>query len=385
MTGIKEDKQVLVKAQAKENTALGFNAAQAATFNAMNDMSIALSAAGDKRRNELRPFYQMNTNTAGKALQEIGASETPHMAALVQQNTLAGRVISDRLSTAFSLQPVQVNVPVNHLADNGKKDGLKVNMELPVAQDNNAWVKFTKNWGDLDGGASYHGQAISGGYDRRLNKNWRGGVFLSYQAMSLGAASSSGNIYDTRLGLYAGYHKNAADAYLYADYGWIRNKMQRSLGMMGLGAEAKYDAHLLEIGGVLPTMLVPAIILFAMSWWLDILSMGETEARSLGANINVIRNIAIACATLMTASSVCISGTIGWVGLVIPHFARMCVGPNNTKLIPTAGLMGGIFMLLVDTATRTLTVAEMPVSILTGLIGAPFYALLLYRQRRTIS
>ncbi|WP_303758265.1 autotransporter domain-containing protein [Selenomonas ruminantium] len=249
MTGIKEDKQVLVKAQAKENTALGFNAAQAATFNAMNDMSIALSAAGDNRRNELRPFYQMNAKTAGKALQEIGASETPHMAALVQQNTLAGRVISDRLSTAFSLQPVQVNVPVNHLADSEKTDGLKVNMELPVTQDNNAWVKFTKNWGDLDGGASYHGQAISGGYDRQLNKNWRGGVFLSYQAMSLGAASGSGNIYDTRLGLYAGYHKNAADAYLYADYGWIRNKMQRSLGMMGLGAEAEYDAHLLEIGG----------------------------------------------------------------------------------------------------------------------------------------
>lgn len=140
-----------------------------------------------------------------------------------------------------------------------------------------------------------------------------------------------------------------------------------------------------EIGSVLPAMIIPAVILFAMSWWLDILSMGETEAKSLGANIKVIRNIAIACATLMTASSVCISGTIGWVGLVIPHFARMCVGPNNTKLIPTAGLMGGIFLLLVDTATRTLSVTEMPVSILTGLIGAPFYALLLYRQRRTIS
>lgn len=140
-----------------------------------------------------------------------------------------------------------------------------------------------------------------------------------------------------------------------------------------------------EIGSVLPTMLIPAVILFAMSWWLDILSMGETEAKSLGANIRVIRNLAIACATLMTASAVCISGTIGWVGLVIPHFARMFVGPNNTKLLPTACLMGGIFMLLVDTVTRTISVAEMPVSILTGLIGAPFYALLLYRQRRSIS
>ncbi len=140
-----------------------------------------------------------------------------------------------------------------------------------------------------------------------------------------------------------------------------------------------------EIRSVILTMVIPMLILFGMSWWLDILSMGESEAKSLGANIKLIRNVAIACATLMTASSVCISGTIGWIGLVIPHFARMCVGPNNTKLIPTAGLMGGIFLLLVDTITRTISMAEMPVSILTGLIGAPFYAVLLYRQRKTIS
>lgn len=140
-----------------------------------------------------------------------------------------------------------------------------------------------------------------------------------------------------------------------------------------------------EIKSVILTMLIPMVILFAMSWWLDILSMGESEAKSLGANITVVRNIAIACATLMTASSVCISGSIGWIGLVIPHFARMCVGPNNTKLIPAAGLMGGIFLLLVDTLTRTISIAEMPVSILTGLIGAPFYAILLYRQRKTLS
>lgn len=140
-----------------------------------------------------------------------------------------------------------------------------------------------------------------------------------------------------------------------------------------------------EIKSIILTMAIPAVILMAMSWWIDILSMGESEAKSLGANISVIRNIAIACATLMTASSVCISGTIGWIGLVIPHFARMIVGPNNTKLIPAAGLMGGIFLLLVDTLTRTIGVAEMPVSILTGLIGAPFYAILLYRQRKTLS
>jgi uncharacterized protein with beta-barrel porin domain len=124
-----------------------------------------------------------------------------------------------------------------------------MNMELPMAQDNNAWVKFTKNWGDLKGGASYHGSAISGGYDRRMNDNWRGGVFLSYQTMGLGTESSSANIYDTRFGVYAGYHKNAADAFIYADYGWVRNKLHRGIGMLGLGAEAKYNANLIEIGG----------------------------------------------------------------------------------------------------------------------------------------
>lgn len=140
-----------------------------------------------------------------------------------------------------------------------------------------------------------------------------------------------------------------------------------------------------DVLSVLPTIVVPAFLLIAVSWWIDVMSLGESEAKTLGADITVIRNVAIICATLMTASSVCISGTIGWVGLVVPHFARMIVGPNNTKLIPAAGLMGGIFLLLVDTATRTIGVAEMPVSILTGIIGAPFYAFLLYRQRKTIS
>ena len=140
-----------------------------------------------------------------------------------------------------------------------------------------------------------------------------------------------------------------------------------------------------ELISILPTVIIPAIILFLISWWIDVMSLGESEAKSLGANITVIRNIAIVCSTLMTASSVCVAGTIGWIGLVIPHFARMLVGPDNTKLIPTAGLLGGLFLLLVDTLTRTIGVAEMPVSILTGIIGAPFYAWLLYRQRKIIT
>ena len=136
---------------------------------------------------------------------------------------------------------------------------------------------------------------------------------------------------------------------------------------------------------VLAVIAVPAVIIVLMSWWIDVLSLGEREAQALGANVRLIRGIIIICATLLTAGSVCIAGTIGWVGLIIPHFGRMLTGPSNRRLIPLSGLLGGLFMLLVDTLTRTLGVEEMPVSILTGIIGAPFYCFLLFRQRRTLS
>lgn len=139
-----------------------------------------------------------------------------------------------------------------------------------------------------------------------------------------------------------------------------------------------------QIFKILPAMLVAGALLFALSWRIDILSLGEDEAKSLGANVSLIRNLSIVCATLLTASSVCIAGTIGWVGLVIPHFGRMLIGPDNTKLLPASCLLGGLFLLIVDTVTRTIGPAEMPISILTGIIGAPFYAWLLYKQRGKI-
>ena len=246
-TGEVDTDTVKVTAQAANN--LGeMTAQQAEAYEAMDAMQKILQ--GDKRRNEMRSLYTLNDTGAKQALTEISSSAGPQMVSMVQQSTLASRVISDRLRTVFSMRPVEIAVPVNHLADSGKPDdGVKMNIELPVAQDNNAWVKFTKNWGDLKGGASYHGSGISGGYDRRMNESWRGGVFLSYQSMGLGAESGSANVYDTRFGVYAGYHKNAADAYIYADYGWVRNKLHRGIGMLGLGAEARYNANLVEIGG----------------------------------------------------------------------------------------------------------------------------------------
>ena len=136
---------------------------------------------------------------------------------------------------------------------------------------------------------------------------------------------------------------------------------------------------------VLPVLLISAAVLIGISWWIDVLSLGEREARSLGVNIGRMRGLAMLCATLLTAGAVCVAGTIGWIGLVIPHFARMMVGPANTRLIPAACLLGGNFMLIVDTVTRTIGPIEMPVSILTGIIGAPFYAWLLYKQRMRLT
>lgn len=149
-----------------------------------------------------------------------------------------------------------------------------------------------------------------------------------------------------------------------------------------LGSFAYVDTP--SLLSILPLSIIAAVILIAMAWWINILSMGEQEAQSLGANVGVLRGICIICATVLTAGAVCISGTIGWVGLVIPHFGRMLVGSDNRGLLPAACLIGGIFLLLVDTVTRIIGPAEMPISILTGIIGAPFYAWLLYRQRMNL-
>lgn len=139
---------------------------------------------------------------------------------------------------------------------------------------------------------------------------------------------------------------------------------------------------------LLPMVIVlvpPMIILLLMSWWMDVLSMGQDEARTLGTNVRLVRGVAIVCSTLLTAGSICFAGSIGWVGLIVPHFVRMLVGSSNRRVLPVSCLFGGIFMLVVDTLTRLIGAAEMPVSIMTGIIGAPFFCWLLFRKRNEIA
>ncbi len=136
---------------------------------------------------------------------------------------------------------------------------------------------------------------------------------------------------------------------------------------------------------VLPAMLVAMVILYAIRWQINILSLGETEAKTLGMNVKHMRGLAILCSTILTACAVCISGSIGWVGLVIPHLGRMLAGPDNTRLTPVVILLGPIFMGFIDMLARSITTGEIPLSILTGLVGAPFFAWLLRKQRMKIS
>ena len=149
---------------------------------------------------------------------------------------------------------------------------------------------------------------------------------------------------------------------------------------MGSLSYITYDT----LASIAVPVVVCTVLLVLMGWWIDILSLGESDAQTLGANVRLVRNVAILCATLLTASSVCIAGTIGWIGLVIPHFGRMIVGSDNRRLLPASCLIGALFLLAVDTVNRTVGATELPISILTGAIGAPVYAWILYKQRARI-
>ncbi|AJA49639.1 putative ABC transporter permease protein HI [Clostridium pasteurianum DSM 525 = ATCC 6013] len=125
--------------------------------------------------------------------------------------------------------------------------------------------------------------------------------------------------------------------------------------------------------------LIPIVLL---RWNLNVLSLGEEEAKSLGVSTSRVRIIMILCSTLMTSASVAIGGLIGWVGLIIPHLARMIVGPNYRILLPASIFIGSTYLLLVDDVARSLFSMEIPLGILTSLIGAPFFIYLLLRGRR---
>lgn len=138
--------------------------------------------------------------------------------------------------------------------------------------------------------------------------------------------------------------------------------------------------RLSDVGFAVLPMLLGLVPLFLLRWRLNLLNFGDEEAKTMGINTNRLRLIVILAATFLTAASVAVSGMIGWVGLVIPHFCRKLVGNDCRYLLPASMLFGAFFLLLVDNISRNLTVTEIPIGILTAFVGAPFFIYLMMRK-----
>ena len=134
-----------------------------------------------------------------------------------------------------------------------------------------------------------------------------------------------------------------------------------------------------EIIMIIIPLFIGFIILYLLRWQMNILAMGDEEAQSLGLNPSRVRLIIIAACTLLTSAAVSISGIIGWIGMIIPHMARIVVGPDNKILIPASLSLGASFLLLIDNISRVVISIEIPIGILTSIIGVPLFLYLLRR------
>jgi iron complex transport system permease protein len=128
-------------------------------------------------------------------------------------------------------------------------------------------------------------------------------------------------------------------------------------------------------------VIIGIVILLLIRWKINIISMGEEEAQTMGVDTKRLQALIILCCTVITASSVSICGIIGWVGLVIPHVTRMIVGPDHKMLLPASVITGAFFLLLIDDVARSITAVEIPIGILTALIGVPFFLYLLRKSK----
>lgn len=150
--------------------------------------------------------------------------------------------------------------------------------------------------------------------------------------------------------------------------------------LMGSLATASYTKVLTA---AIP-IVAAGLVVLALRWRLNILAMGDEDATALGLRPQRLRNLLLVCVALITAGSVSVAGVIGWVGLVVPHLVRMMVGTDNRVVLPASALLGAVYLTLIDTLSRTISTAEIPIGILTAIIGAPFFVLLLIRNRRRL-
>jgi iron complex transport system permease protein len=144
-----------------------------------------------------------------------------------------------------------------------------------------------------------------------------------------------------------------------------------------MGGFSSVSAPVVNLLG--PVILVGIIITLMLGKYLNLLSMGEDEAQTLGVRVTLLRNILIVTTTLICSLTVALGGIIGWVGLMIPHIARMIVGPDNRKLLPVSALLGSIYLLLIDNLCRSAFSTEVPIGIVTAIVGVPFFVLVLWQ------
>lgn len=148
-----------------------------------------------------------------------------------------------------------------------------------------------------------------------------------------------------------------------------------------MGSLANIDIDTLVF--VAPVIIASVAVIVCMRWRINVISLGDREAQTLGVNLRLERGIIILFATLLTASATCIAGTVGWVGLVLPHLSRFLVGPNACRTLPVVIALSAAFMLVIDTLARCSGI-EIPLGILTGFIGTPFFIVLLAQQRNEL-
>lgn len=129
-----------------------------------------------------------------------------------------------------------------------------------------------------------------------------------------------------------------------------------------------------------PPIVLGILVLYLLRWRMNLLPLSEDEGKSSGVNITRLRGITVFCATVITASCVSMCGQVGWVGLLIPHMCRMKFGSNHLSLLPASISFGAVFMILVDTVARSASAQEIPISILTAIIGAPFFIMLMRKS-----
>jgi iron complex transport system permease protein len=137
-----------------------------------------------------------------------------------------------------------------------------------------------------------------------------------------------------------------------------------------------------DVRAVAPSVLLGLVPLVLLRWQMNVMTLGEDEARALGVDTRRLRLTVVAAATLMTAGVVSISGVVGWIGLLVPHLARFLVGPDFRRLLPASILLGAGYLLAVDTLARTVARIEIPLGVLTAFIGAPFFIWILAASRR---